>query len=395
MLEPLGAGELSPNALPADAPVVPKAARPRLRLAYLDGMRALAALYVVAFHSLLGFSRESLVGRYRFLRAVFGFGHEAVAVFIVLSGYCLMLPLVRERPEQLAPSFRAFVRRRALRILPPYFAALVGSLLVIYALAPLRSGNTGTIWDDSLPALELGPILSHVLLVHNWAPEFTHRINGPLWSVATEWQIYFFFPLLLLPVWRRFGMAGALGAAAFFGYGPLLFAPRAAESAVSWYLVLFTFGMSAAAVGFSSDERRPLNAAWPWNVIAAASWALCGGFALGAATIWFRFKPLSDVLVGFATAATLVYLTGRAASEPRGVPLRLLESKPLVAIGHFSYSLYLTHLPVVALLWFALAPLRASPLLAAWVLLGVSTFASLGVAYVFHRAIERPSMAWR
>jgi peptidoglycan/LPS O-acetylase OafA/YrhL len=389
MLEPIGVAEL------ADAPVARAAERPRLRLAYLDGLRALAALYVVAFHSMLGFSRASLVGRYRFLRALFGFGHEAVAVFIVLSGYCLMLPLVRERPERLEPAFGVFLRRRALRILPPYFAALFGSLVLIYAAAPLRAGNTGTIWDDSLPALELGPILSHVVLVHNWTPAFTNQINGPLWSVATEWQIYFCFPLLLLPVWRSFGMTGALGAAALLGYAPLLIAPHSAASAVSWYLVLFTFGMSAAATGFASDERRPLNAAWPWSVIAAASWAACGVFALGAATIWFRFKPITDVLVGFATAATLVYLTGRAATQARGVPLRLLESRPLVAIGHFSYSLYLTHLPVVALLWLALTPLGLSPFVSAWVLLGASTLASLAVAYVFHLAIERPSMAWR
>ena len=395
MPEPVAAAAFAPDAALAELRVARSNARPRLRLAYLDGLRALAALYVVAFHSMLGFSRASLVGRFRFLRAVFCFGHEAVAVFIVLSGYCLMLPLVRERPERLTPAFGVFLRRRALRILPPYFAALFGSLLLIYGVAPLRTGNTGKMWDDSLPALELGPILSHLALVHNWTPDFTHRINGPLWSVATEWQIYFCFPLLLLPVWRRFGMPGALVAAALCGYAPLLIAPEAAASAVSWYLVLFTFGMSAAAVGFSSDERRPLDAAWPWSAIAAGSWALCGAFALGAATIWFRVKPLTDVLVGFATAATLVYLTGRAATETRGVPLRLLEAKPLVAIGHFSYSLYLTHLPVVALLWRALAPLSVSTPVEAWVLLGVSTLASLAVAYVFHRAIERPSMAWR
>lgn len=392
MLEPAGTAELAPARTVTAAREV---ARPRLRLAYLDGLRALAALYVVAFHSMLGFSRGSLVGRYRILRAVFGFGHEAVAVFIVLSGYCLMLPLVRERPERLTPAFGTFVRRRALRILPPYFVALFGSLLLIAVVAPLRVGNTGTIWDDSLPALELGPILSHALLVHNWTPAWTNQINGPLWSVATEWQIYFCFPLLLLPAWRRFGMPGALAAAVVVGYAPLLLVPRSAASAVTWYLVLFTFGMSAAAVGFASEERRPLNAAWPWSAIAGASWVLCGVFALGAATIWFRFKPLTDVLVGFATAATLVYLTGRAATETRGVPLRLLESRPLVAIGHFSYSLYLTHLPVVALLALVLAPLGLSPLVSAGALLGVSTLASLVVAYVFHLAIERPSMAWR
>src|SRR5687767_11155710 len=73
-----------------------------LRLAYLDGLRAVAAGYVVMFHALPGFSDRDLTGPYRVLRRAFAFGHEAVAIFIVLSGYCLMLPVVRHRPGRLS-----------------------------------------------------------------------------------------------------------------------------------------------------------------------------------------------------------------------------------------------------------------------------------------------------
>src|ERR1041384_5313971 len=211
------------------------ATRP-IRLAYLDGLRALASGYVVLFHALPGFSMPHLVGPWRLLKRAFAYGHEAVAIFIVLSGYCLMLPVVRKDPARLGVDFTRFVGRRAKRILPPYFAALAFSLTLLWLAPVLRTKGTGTIWEDSLPGLDVGAIATHLLVVHNWFPRYGYQINGPLWSVASEWQIYFFFPLLLLPSWRRFGMVGALLGAAAVGYAPLVFAAGPAHVAIPWYL---------------------------------------------------------------------------------------------------------------------------------------------------------------
>lgn len=368
-----------------------------LRLAYLDGLRAVAAIYVVAFHSVLGFSGQELTGAWRLLRRACAFGHEAVAIFIVLSGYCLMLPLVRARPERLTLSLQRFIGRRARRILPPYFVALLGSLLLIAFVPTLSIKGSGTTWDDSLPGLELGAIVSHVLLVHNWFPSFSVQINGPLWSVASEWQIYFFFPLLLLPVWRRFGMLSTLLVAGLCGYAPLWLFPAPARSAIPWYLLLFTFGMAAAAIGFSELPRARLRERMSWRWLSLGAWAFCAAFGLGLGKVWFAWKPVTDVLVGLATASLLVYLAecARAAHQPRFSLLCVLGSRPLVALGHFSYSLYLTHLPVVAVCYFALLPAHLPPGSFALALLAVSGSASLVVAYVFHLAFERPFMPRR
>src|SRR5678815_519667 len=149
-----------------------------------------------------------------------------------------MLPVAREADGRLRGGFLGYIGRRAFRILPPYFAALGLSLLLIGYVPVLGQGGTRTIWDDSLPGLEIGAIVSHLLLVHNWFVAWSYQINGPLWSVASEWQIYFFFPLLLLPLRRRFGNGAMLGAAALLGYAPLLVAPQASHRAVPWYLLL-------------------------------------------------------------------------------------------------------------------------------------------------------------
>jgi peptidoglycan/LPS O-acetylase OafA/YrhL len=366
--------------------------KPVLRLAYLDGLRAMAAAYVVAFHAVLGFTGLGLSGNWRLMRRAFAFGHEAVAIFIVLSGYCLMLPVVRKDSARLPLDFGRFIGRRAFRILPPYFATLLLSLGAIAALPALRAPGSGTIWDDSLPALETGPIVSHLLLVHNWSKAWGYRINGPLWSVASEWQIYFFFPLLLLPLWRRLGMLVTLLAAALLGFAPLLLLPAAANVAIPWYLLLFTFGMAAAAIGFGAEPAMArLRAALPFGALSAALWGLCAVLSLGFGKLWFGMKPVADVLVGLASASLLLYLTHGPGptSTPRALLLRVLESRPLVGLGHFSYSLYLTHLPVVALCYFVLLPRGLSPSTLALTLLVTSFAASLLIAYGFYLAIER------
>jgi peptidoglycan/LPS O-acetylase OafA/YrhL len=351
-------------------------------------LRALAALYVVAFHAVLGFSAQNLSGPFRPLRRLFAFGHEAVAIFIVLSGYCLMLPVLRASPLELKLELVSFVRRRAFRILPPYFAALALSVIALGCIPFLRNGATSTIWDETLPGLALAPLLSHALLVHNWSPEWGYQINGPLWSVATEWQIYFFFPLLLLPVWRRFGPLVTLLVAGVLGYAPLWLTAKPALVAIPWYLFLFALGMLAAAAGFAPRGER-LRLAVPWRKVSGALWVGCLLFSTAAPAVWFACKPLVDALIGLATATLLVHLTNRAGAHERGRLLPLLEWRPLLTLGHFSYSLYLTHLPILAVCYFTLRPLEARPPLLALSMLTIGTLASLAFGYGFHLSVER------
>lgn len=197
-----------------------------------------------------------------------------------------------------------------LRILPPYYAALAVSLFSLATISILRRPSK-TIWDDTLPGLDVGVIVSHALLVHNWVPEWAMQINGPLWSVATEWQIYF-FPLLLLPLWKRFGMLACIGGAAIVGYGPQLFAREASNLAIPWHLVLFAFGVGAASLGFSSQRQARAFASAPWSFISAVAWSVCLALGAAAGRLWFSHKPLTDALVGFAMSALLVGLTSRA-----------------------------------------------------------------------------------
>lgn len=370
----------------------PETVEPRTpRLAFLDGMRALAAVYVVLFH-VLGLTGHRLTGAAKVLKAMFAFGHEAVAIFIVLSGYCLMLPVARSGVGKLPTSVGTFLWRRAFRILPPYYAAMGLSLLLLWAVAPLRVGGSGGIWDETLPGLEPFAIATHLLLVHNWLPSVAYQINGPHWSVATELQIYVVYSLALLPLFRALKPLKLTLLTAVVGYAPLLFAPAAAAVAAPWYLVLFVFGMWAAVLGTKQTSADSASgSSWLRSPgLALALVVACAALGLGAARVWFRYKPATDALVGGATTLMLLQISAaRAGQGLFGWLRKLLESRVAVRVGQASYSLYLTHLPVLALCELALRPLTPSPGLLTLLLLGVGTACSLLVAFAFHYLVEQ------
>src|SRR4051812_4239805 len=104
------------------------------RVPGLDGMRGLAALYVVLFHCWLltfrGFPANHGPSWLGWLR----YGHLAVIFFLICSGFSLAVsPAVRG--WRLGSTAR-YARRRAWRILPPYWAALVFSLAIAWAVTP-------------------------------------------------------------------------------------------------------------------------------------------------------------------------------------------------------------------------------------------------------------------
>jgi peptidoglycan/LPS O-acetylase OafA/YrhL len=371
------------------APVPDAQTTPKVRLAYLDGLRGMAALYVVAYHLYIDVAIHTSMPWYL---AWLGFGHAAVGVFIVLSGYSLMLPVARSETGQLAGGLADYIRRRARRILPPYYAALILTLLCAL-LFPVLTRPSETFWaGESLPMFTPGILLSHFLLIHNLSSHWIWKISGPFWSVATEWQIYFVFPLLLLPVWRRFGNGAALAVA--FALGWILGAKLGNQifAAYPIFIGLFACGMVAAVLSFPrSRGSQAVAAKAPWGVLVLVFSA--------AAAFFMKTRPFTiwpDVAIGFAGMALLLYCTRAITERPdqtRPLIVRLLESRSSVFLGHFSYSLYLVHFQVIAMVHLALIGMGCSIKLQALLLPLIAFPASLAVAYGFHRAFELPFMS--
>jgi peptidoglycan/LPS O-acetylase OafA/YrhL len=100
-------------------------------LEFLSGIRGFAAFYVLGFHlyqeAKLGAQDNGhpLSGNFDLLFGWVSRGQDAVAVLIVLSGFLLMMPAARKGPEEAPAGKWTFLRNRALRILPPYYATLL------------------------------------------------------------------------------------------------------------------------------------------------------------------------------------------------------------------------------------------------------------------------------
>ena len=366
----------------------------RPRFPFLDGLRGLAALYVVFHHAYFevagpGLSQRlidslgAIPNRLRSLTHWLDHGTLAVDVFIVLSGFCLMLPVASSRDQQLGGGLLGFVKRRGRRILPPYFAAVFVSLLLI-ACVPLLSAPSGDRWDHALPAFTSDVILSHLLLVHNLSREWIWKINNPLWSVATEWQIYFVFALILLPTWRRLGAAAGVSMAIFLGCVAEAFSPPDSEACFH-FVGLFGFGMLAAdvRVGYLADSRV---FDWPWKWIGSALSALTVGVILFVPDALHQPKIVVDNVVGLVTASLLL----ACASSERFALTRLLESKPLHRLGKFSYSLYLMHFPFVALGHLGMRAMGWGAVTRMVLMLFVVVPVTMALCYAFYRFFERP-----
>lgn len=366
------------DGLRVDAPQGP---RPPARFLFLDGMRGLSALFVVLHHAAFEVPRGALTHAPTVAtRFLFEYGHRSVAIFIVLSGFSLMLPVVRSADGDLRGGILGYLKRRARRILPPYYAALFLALAMIACLPILRS-PAGVRWDVALPALDAEVILSHVFLLHNLRPDWAYRIDPPLWSVATEWQIYFVFPLLL-GVWRRYGISVTIAAGFLAGYLVHLYDHVVADVTCSWYIGLFAIGMAAA---LAIEPRH--NRAARWGDVSL------GFLAVGAVVFAVAAPPMmvSDTLAGIAIAGLITYCVRRS-SDVSGRPrvLQLLESPQAVWLGRISYSLYLIHFPLLSLASGIFRGWGIGPATRLTLLLTAASPACVGVAYLFSLAFERP-----
>lgn len=349
------------------------------RVGWLDGVRALAALFVVLHHTWLmtygGYPGNN--GPWPTDWMVYG--HLAVSVFIVVSGFSLTLSPGRHG-MRLKDGGRSFLRRRFWRIVPPYWAALtISALLIVAGLIGSPSGNPVTGRD----------ILVHFLLLQDAVGSTPP--NGVFWSIAVEWHIYFLFPLLLL-CFRRYGIAVTLPVIA------LLVAIQHVTGqvipAIHWfdrfspaYLALFAAGCAAAWL----CQRRLL--AGSSVALAAVLMAAFLAAAVLGGSEWIVSQYFwVDLTVGTAAAALL-----NALSQGRlGWLARLLAVRPLMFVGEFAFSLYLVHALALELLRAHVVQVAGlSGAAAFWTLLALGIPAALVSAYGFFVLCERPFLTIR
>lgn len=330
----------------------------------IDGLRALAVIAVILFHS-----------------GVPGFegGYVGVDIFFVISGYLITQLLEVSREESAGRTLSAFYLRRMRRILPALLATCLVTLIVAVALfTPDELVNVGK-YLAATPVL-LSNVATWSERSGYFAPNIRELPLTHLWSISVEEQFYLLYPLLLIAITRyrlsyrrlTLGVLAAVSLALCVWashdkpWANYFFAPPRA-----WELLL---GGTLAIGGTPRIGHR----------IATEGLAVAG--LLGIVIVVYLYTAetpypgTAAMLPCLATAALLA--TG---SSPRPALVnRMLSWPPLVFIGLISYSLYLWHQPLLAFVnYYRIVPLTPGATT-------VPLAATLLVAAASWRFLERP-----
>jgi peptidoglycan/LPS O-acetylase OafA/YrhL len=316
-------------------------ASPRLR--GLDGLRALAALAVVAHHYGGPWARYGLLG---------------VELFFVLSGFVILMTLERDRP------LAEFALARAARLYPAYWGsvALVGAFLLATGQTELRV----VLWNATM--------LQGFLRVPD--------LVDPYWTLAYE--LWFYAVLAALVAARQLRNVDRIALAwlvvLIAGRSAMLVADRGGrlyQHPLLQLLLMPQFGhLFIAGMMLYRLETGRRGAATRWALLLAFAYSIFGR------PDWAEVPPLVYLL------ANAAFLAAVWAAAGERVPL--LASRPVVALGACSYSLYLLHVPVERILSHAFATLREEH----WFHAAIVAPVALAAALLSHALLERPFQAW-
>jgi peptidoglycan/LPS O-acetylase OafA/YrhL len=321
---------------------------------FLDYMRAIAFLSVFAYHSTSiadhiswgTWFRDFQVSNSSLVLFPLNFGWLGVAVFFVVSGFCIHFSF-----HQHGRGWANFFLRRFFRLYPAYLAAV---LLFAFLIPETRlhfsaSGNPQG-WSQ---------LITHLLLIHNFNRDTYYGINSAFWSLAVEVQLYLLYPVLVLMVsrlgWRRsLCIVGTIESAIHIAKTVLLF------NAVLPTHFLTKFSPALLEHGIQIVGKlnpSPLAFWFSWSLGAWVADAYLKNKLLPlvktSTTTWFAcvvacfiFRPLSEFIFPATCLLTAAVISHLLVKQPVSVS----RSNLLRQIGTWSYSLYLLHQPMLAVL---------------------------------------------
>jgi peptidoglycan/LPS O-acetylase OafA/YrhL len=335
-------------------------ARAERRMLFADGLRGIAATWVVLFHlaegNHVGALRAALP---RWLdTCVFAWGHGGVGIFFVLSGFVMALTV--DRASMDGPGAGRFVLRRLVRLCPPYWLAIA-----LYAALALAKGGS----------IHAGQWLANVLFLQGMAG--VDNINIVFWTLCIEIQFYVAFAAMTWASDRVLPVAGRSSPRVIIALLALAW-PLGVLTSPVWrggFLPFWVFFM-AGVIAF--EGRRGPGA---MRVVAG----LFGAVLLGIGC------QRADMFSGVAGLTCLALV---ASSLGDGMQT-WLSARPLQLLGTVSYSLYLFHNAAIGIGFRILDKLaRHRGPIADLLCSALAIAACIGVAWLAWFTIERASIGW-
>lgn len=299
----------------------------------IDGLRAVAVIAVVIYHAELQlFGGTVLTG-----------GFVGVDVFFVISGYLISTLIYEELDRNGTLSLRGFYERRARRILPALLTVSLASLPFAWML--LLPTSLSEFAHSIVAALLFYANFLFFFSTSEYGAEWS--LLKPLlhtWSLSVEEQFYLFFPLLAVAL-HRFKNQGetVLKLLAFLSLGFAIFAAHRYVN-LNFYLLPSRIWELLAGVLVAHGLRRGPPVV-PWAHFKLANLGLfliiVPAFLFSQSTLHPSYPTILPV---FGTVLLILF-----ARPDEGIG-RVLASRPFVAVGLISYSLYLWHYPAFAFL---------------------------------------------
>ena len=311
------------------------------RLGEIDGLRALACFMVLLYHT-AQFSGVAEIGKWTAPL------NSGVDIFIVLSGFCLFLPVAVDSKKFAAMSFW---RHRLKRIVPAYYASMIYVVLLPEVLVVFwRLLGRHASWQ-AIPS----PIqwITHLTFTHMFSTHTWDGINGSYWSLGLEAQFYVAMPLIVF-LFRRYGIRGLIIPAA----------------------VSVVWNVSALIIFWGTDDFTPIKFIWEVNLFGRWLEFTGGAFAAylvqrtrtgrltlsnktrsaltvaGLASIILdlyvvRGSALGPIEFAILPLGIIILILGVSTMPDAGptTATRLLRLRPMRALGTISYSFYLIHQP--------------------------------------------------
>jgi peptidoglycan/LPS O-acetylase OafA/YrhL len=368
------------------------------RLDGFDGLRALAAVLVIAYHagSMAGAAN---VGPFALVVAELKGG---VVVFFVISGFLLYLPYARAiRAGRALPRWREYAGRRAVRILPAYWVALA----LLAAVGVVHGVLSGGWWR-------------FFGLVQIYEPRTVLGGLGLAWSLCTEISFYALLPIIALTLAQRGRSQLDVGRRQPWALGALVLASLVLRAFLARSLVApvphsrivlatslpglidwFALGMAMAVLRAGWEQGAQLGPALaalarrPGRCWLAAALLFVVGVPAQQGEVFLpSYGVAAHVAIGLAAALLVLPAALPASATASAGTVSLMCSRPLAWLGVISYGIYLWHVPLMETLDQAVGHPRG---IGAFALLFVATLAGaivLGAASWY--LVERPVQRW-
>ncbi|WP_152614551.1 acyltransferase family protein [Pseudoalteromonas luteoviolacea] len=328
----------------------------------IDGLRAIAVMSVVAFHSGI----TALSG-----------GYVGVDVFFVISGY-LITTLIYNEMKNNDFSFGRFYKRRAARLLPALFITLF--VVLVFGFINYNNKTFDNLGKEIFFSSFGGANILFAQGVNYFAKDEAYQPLIHMWSLGVEEQFYIIWPVILLLTYKFAKKLIIPVASILFFISLGLSINSVAEGQTKGYFLLH-YRAFELLVGVITALLILKNKGFNFSENVKQVLSYTGLFLIAVPMLILdetsKFPGVNALWPCIGTALIISF-------PNNGLVTKLLSHKWMVFVGLISYPLYLYHQPLISFIYFFNLQLSSLEMFS------VVTLISTVAAWLTYKYVEKP-----